>query len=92
LSVPRRDPNLVRLLWDEGLDVRETPARLVDVSVDGARFVAEMVPPRGRDVCFRVETPMRSPWVLARVVRIDGSMGGLSFADYSPQDLVDCVA
>jgi PilZ domain len=77
--------NRARFLWEEGPDVRETSARLVDVSGGGARFVAELPPPAGLDVCFRLETPTKSGWVSARVVRRDGpAAGGLSFSGNCP--------
>ena len=73
--------NLATLLWEEGEDVRESPAFLVDVSRDGARFLAEVPPPSGSDIYLRMEAPRRSGWVSARVVRSIGSMeGGLSFS------------
>ena len=75
-------------MWDEGPGPLETPARLVDISRGGASFVAESPLPTGRDVCIRLEAPRKTGWVLARVVRSDGSTeGGLSFARYFPHDL-----
>jgi hypothetical protein len=81
--------NRVRLLWEDGPEVLETSARLIDISGNGARFVAETPPPPGHDVYFRLEAPSRSGWVSARVVRSgDATEGGLSFARYSPRYLL----
>jgi PilZ domain len=82
--------NQAAFLWDEGTDVLESPARLIDISRDGASFVAEMSPPAGQEVCLRLEAPRRSGWVTARVVRSGGAMeGGLSFSGYFSQHLID---
>jgi hypothetical protein len=78
-----------QLLWADGPNVRQSPARLLDVSRDGARFVSELSPPLGRDICFRLEVPRRSGWVAARVVRAGEAMeGGLRFSGYCPHDLI----
>jgi hypothetical protein len=80
--------NRARILWDGGPGSLETRVRLVDISRGGASFVAELPPPIGQDVCFRLEAPRKSGWILARVVRSDGAMeGGLSFSRYFPHDL-----
>ena len=75
------EDNRARFLWDDGPDIRESSARLIDISRDGASFIAESSPPPGRDVCFRLEAPRRSGWVSVRVVRFGELMeGGLSFS------------
>ena len=84
--------NEARLLWEVGPDVVESRVRLLDVSGEGASFSAESPPPKGSDVCFRLEMPRRSGWVLAKVVRLDGASGGaLSFTRYCPGDLIGVV-
>jgi hypothetical protein len=82
--------NHAAFLWNEGPEVLKSPARLIDISRDGASFIAEMSPPAGQEVCLRLETPRRSGWVTARVVRFGGAMeGGLSFSGYFSQHLID---
>jgi hypothetical protein len=85
--------NRARLLWESGPDVLDAPVQLVEVSGEGLSFFAESPPPAGSDVCFRLEAPRRSGWVLAHVVRSDGASGGaLSFARYCPSDLMAAIA
>ena len=80
--------NRARILWDGGTGSEQTAGRLADISRGGAGFVAESPLPLGQDVCFRLETPGKTGWVLARVVRSDGALaGGLSFLRYFPHEL-----
>ena len=79
--------NRARILWEGGAGSLETSARLIDISRVGAGFVAELPLPPGHEVCFRLETPKKTGWVLARIVRSDGAReGGLSFSRYSLND------
>jgi hypothetical protein len=81
--------NLASLLWDDGQDVMESPALLIDISRDGASFLAERSPPSGRDICMRLEAPSRTGWVSVRVVRSNGAMeGGLSFSGHFSHHLI----
>ena len=81
--------NIARLLWDDGAEVRESHALLVDVSRDGARFFAELTPPEGHEICLRLESPSRTGWVSARVVRSDSPFeGGLCFAGHFSHHLI----
>jgi hypothetical protein len=81
--------NRARILWANGPDVIESPARLIDVSRGGAGFVAEVSPPPGREVCFRLEAPRKSGWILAHVVRAgESKAGGLSFSSYYLRNLI----
>jgi len=76
-------------LWANGLEILRTPARLVDISQDGASFVADQSLPIGREVCFRLETPQRSGWVSVKVVRSgEACEGGLSFSGSFSQHLI----
>ena len=79
--------NRARILWEGGAGSLETSARLINISRGGASFVAELPLPPGHEVCFRLEAPKKTAWVLARIVRSDGSKkGALSFSRYSPHD------
>jgi PilZ domain len=80
--------NRARVMWDGGAGPWETLARLVDISRGGARYVSGSPIPMGRDVCLRLETPGKTGWVLARVVRSEGGTGGgLAFERFHPHDL-----
>jgi PilZ domain len=81
--------NLATLEWSDGPEIVTTPARLIDISQGGARFVAELPPRPGSDVWLRIESPRLTGWVSARVVRLDGpTEGGLTFSGYCPHDLI----
>jgi hypothetical protein len=73
--------NLACLLWSEG-EIRESAARLIDVSEGGALFLADHRPPLHLTVCCRLEGPAPTDWVTARVVRHRGEHEvGLAFTD-----------
>jgi hypothetical protein len=81
--------NRATLEWFESPEIVTTPARLIDISQGGARFVAELPPPPGSDVWLRLEVPSVTRWVSATVVWLDGpTEGGLSFSGYCPHDLI----
>jgi PilZ domain len=84
--------NQARFLWADGPEIVESPARLIDVSQGGAGFVSEVPPPQGRDVCFKLESPRKTGWILAHVVRSgESSEGGLSFSGYYLRHLIDSL-
>ena len=81
--------NQARLEWSVGLDFRDTPARLTDISQGGASFIAEDPPPENTAVWVRLEAPRLTGWVSARVVRLGKSLeGGLAFSGYCPHDFI----
>lgn len=61
------------LRWRESGIIRESPARLSDVSADRALVVAEDPPPLHQIVRFRIETPVPSEWFEAFVAGRDSS-------------------
>lgn len=71
--------------WEEG-STRASVGQLKDISQGGAAFVAEGRPPDRQVVWVRLEEPVRSDWVQARVARIDGAEAGLEFAGECPFD------
>ena len=86
--LPARD-NLARIEWAEGPDFVGTPVRLIDISSEGAGFVAELPPRRGQALWLRLEVPSLTEWVSVRVVWLDATnRGGLSFSGSCPHDLI----
>jgi hypothetical protein len=82
--------NSARLEWADGRDFLEMKIRLVDVSHGGARFVSAEAPPLDRQVWLRLERPVATGWVSAKVVRVGESFeSGLSFTGYCPFDLFE---
>jgi PilZ domain len=68
---------------------RRTDARLVNISRDGALVVAENPPPDEAPVWLRVESPVRTDWVEAMIVRIGQDREiALQFPLGCPDDLL----
>jgi PilZ domain len=57
----------------EGSRVSRFSARLLDVSRDGASFKAKCLPPCDGPIWLRLQEPVRTDWVTARVVWVDAA-------------------
>lgn len=73
--------------WWEGEEFRSHPARLVNVSHNGALIVTEARPPQGTTVGLCLEEPEPTDWVEARLIE---SCGGhqlrLAFLESCPYE------
>jgi hypothetical protein len=56
--------------WWEGRLYRKSPASLVDISVGGAKVVAELAPPRRSTAWICLDGPRRTDWVEAEILEI----------------------
>jgi hypothetical protein len=64
-------------------------ARLVNISRDGALVVAEIPPPHVTPIWLRIESPVKTDWVDATIVRLDQKRQiGLHFTRGCPDDLL----
>jgi len=63
--------------------------RLVNISRDGALIVTENPPPDGAPMWLRIESPVRTDWVEAIIVRVGQNREiGLRFPRGCPDDLL----
>jgi hypothetical protein len=64
-------------------------ARLVNISRDGALVVADPPPLEATPIWLRIESPVRTDWVDATIVRVETNRQiGLSFTPGCPDDLL----
>ena len=68
---------------------RRIEARLVNISRDGALVVAENPPAESTPISLRIESPVRTDWVDATIVRVEPNRQiGLRFTPGCPDDLL----
>ena len=68
---------------------RRIEARLVNISRDGALVVAENPPAESTAISLRIESPVRTDWVDATIVRVEPNRQiGLRFTPDCPDDLL----
>ncbi len=68
---------------------RRIDARLVNISRSGALVVADNPPAAATRVLLRIETPAKTEWVDARVIRVDPNRHiGLRFSHDCPDDVL----
>ena len=68
---------------------RRMEARLVNISRDGALVVADNPVPEAMPISLRIESPVRTDWVDATIVRVDPNQEiGLRFNQGCPDDLL----
>lgn len=69
--------------------LRRIKARLLNISRDGALLVAENFLPRSTRVSLRMEIPVKTDWVDARIVRVGQDLQiGLKFCRGCADDLL----
>jgi PilZ domain len=69
--------------------LRRIEARLVNISRDGAFVAASTQPPEATPISLRIESPVRTDWVDATIVRVDPNrLIGVHFARGCPYDLL----
>ena len=68
---------------------RRIAARLVNISRDGALLVADNSPAEETSIWLRIESPVRTDWVDATIVRVEPNRQiGLHFTPGCPDDLL----
>jgi PilZ domain len=81
--------NRSRLEFAVGHRWQRIEARLVNISRDGALIVAENSPPHATPILLRIESPVKTDWVDAIIVRLDQNRRiGLHFTRGCADDLL----
>jgi hypothetical protein len=63
--------NQSRIEFATGQDRRRIAAQLINISRDGALVATENPPPCATPISLRIESPVRTDWVDAVIVRLD---------------------
>jgi hypothetical protein len=80
--------NRALLAWRVGDETHVVPARIRDISLLGARLVAEERPPCDQPVWVRLRQPAETDWIEAKVARVTESGEiGLAFPGSCPYAL-----
>jgi hypothetical protein len=80
--------NRGRLEWPGGA----SEVQVLNISGGGALLMANLQPPADQALSLRLESPVETDWVPARVVRYDGAHAlELAFNGRRPEDLILAV-
>ena len=81
--------NQSRMMFAENSDLRRIKARFINISRDGALIVTEDPPPYKPPIWLRIESPVRTDWVEATIVRLGQNREiALQFPRHCPDDLL----
>jgi hypothetical protein len=79
--------NWAFLAWHGGGRTRISPARLLNISGAGSFILARKMPNEGQSARLRLDEPIVTGWVKAKIVRRSGSLkAGLDFLEHCPEE------